>query len=241
MAILREYPRQVLILKGTRDVSALDARAPGITNRMIKRDETRHFETYCNMLGKAEQGQVGYVRQLLERGQWAREHMSKMLTNSADMGDSIAEFSAKFTTMELDRIRQRHPFTREMIGKLFGVVTGLAEAAFASHPHRPAWPHRTHRINHFIFRNALFAAVYMLHLVRQGTKVRKPEKARNDLVDLTFATYGSFFNGIMSMDMQLISIHGEGRHLIERLGGRLSEDYLATYAKSVVRTIPEGQ
>jgi hypothetical protein len=50
---------------------------------------------------------------------------------------------------------------------------------------------------------------------------RSPEKVRNDFIDLNFATVGTYFNGLMSVDKRALDIHLELRVVLERLGARM--------------------
>jgi hypothetical protein len=47
MKILCEFPKQVIVLKGLRSISALKGRRSGMTRRMIEKGQTRGYENWC--------------------------------------------------------------------------------------------------------------------------------------------------------------------------------------------------
>jgi hypothetical protein len=58
MRILSAYPKQVIILKSTRDVCSLSAQQTASPENLIDHDQTQGFPTFCRNLAKA-QGNVG--------------------------------------------------------------------------------------------------------------------------------------------------------------------------------------
>ena len=53
----------------------------------------------------------------------------------------------------------------------------------------------------------------------------KTTKLRNDKIDILFAVYGTYFNGLMTKDAGLKSVHDEARVLIHHLGGVMPNPY----------------
>lgn len=232
-SVLRDFPDQVLILKGTKAAGLVDPRAPGIANRLIWREEAKTIPAFVGALDCAAKGEAFIIRQLLERGEWARSQMQVILSGSADMNLSIDEFNAYFTKNELGLIRQKERWTPELATKFGDLVNRMARISFTKHPGRPPWPVPKHRINHFLYRHALAYAVYMLQLVQRGALTRKAEAARNDAVDVILATYATYFNGLMSDDNQASVIHHLTRFFLAEHGARVPEDYLEHYALEI--------
>ena len=54
--ILTDFPKQVIVLKSMRSVTALKGRRCGMTRRMIERGQTKGFKDWCIGLAKAEAG-----------------------------------------------------------------------------------------------------------------------------------------------------------------------------------------
>lgn len=238
-SVLRQFPKQVIVLKGTRETAMIAPEAAGIANRMILQSETRGIEQFVRLLDRAAAGDLSIQSQLLQRGKWADAHMANMLNNADKMDISIAEFCDVFTEAELGRIRREDTWTQEMMDKLFDLTTHLTEHSFSQHPDKPRWPKSAkHLVNHFLFRHTLMYLIYMLRLIQRGAKNRKPSKARNDAIDVVFATYASYFNGFMSMDDEASAIHAISRELLLRAGARVPVDYLEKYVKEIAAQMP---
>jgi len=229
-SVLRDFPDQILILEGTKAAGLVDPRAPGVANRLISREETKAVPSFIGALDRAAKGDAFIVRQLLERGRWARTQMNHILSGAADMNLSIDEFVGQFSKADLSRIRRKDRWTQDLALKFGDLVNRLALISFKRHPGRPVWPEPRHRINHFLYRHALAYAVYMLQLVRRGALNRKAQAARNDAVDVILATYATYFNGLMSEDNQASVIHHLTRFFLAEHGARVPEDYLEHYA-----------
>ena len=50
-------------------------------------------------------------------------------------------------------------------------------------------------------------------------------KFRNDLIDLNFAIYGTYFNGVMTKDKDLGKFHAEIRAVLGLLRARMPQDF----------------
>jgi hypothetical protein len=232
-SVLREFPQQILALKGTKDVAKVDPCSAGIADRLINKTETKGALDFARVLDGAAQGDRVAQHQLLQRGKWAKDHMASMLTKSVDMHLSIAEFSDVFTVPELQRLRRGLPWTHETAEKFFGLVAQLTEHSFAAHPYKLRWPKGRHLLNHFLYRHTLAYCVYMTRLVINGAVSRNAETARNDAVDVIFATLATYFNGFMSGDSQASTIHHITSFLLTEAGARVPEDYMERYALKI--------
>jgi hypothetical protein len=77
MAILSDFPTQVIVLKGTQIICGLRGRTAGLQRRMIDQDQTRGFGQFCRRVNSARQGNPSFQRQLAEHGRVARHHMEQ--------------------------------------------------------------------------------------------------------------------------------------------------------------------
>ena len=54
-----------------------------------------------------------------------------------------------------------------------------------------------------------------------GAKNVKSERLRNDVVDMIFAAFGTYFDGIMTSDKKVRLIHDEASYLIKEFFSHL--------------------
>lgn len=132
--VLRDFPRQILALKGTRAAGLVDPRAPGIGKRLVSKTETKAIVDFADLLDRAAAGSRSVQSQLLQRGKWADAHMQSMLAKAGDMHLSISEFSNHFTDAELKRMRTNEQWKPETGTKFLELVDHLTANSFAAHP-----------------------------------------------------------------------------------------------------------
>lgn len=231
--VLRDFPRQILALKGTRAAALVEPRTPGIGKRLVSKTETKAIADFSGLLDRAAAGDRSVQSQLLKRGKWAADHMKSMLAKAGDMHLSISEFSAHFTDAELQRMRRNEQWKPETGTKFLELVDRLTANSFAAHPDKPRWPNNKNLVDHFLFRHTLTYLVYMMRLVQKGAVTRKATHARNDAVDVIFATYATFFNGLLTADEEAGAVHYLARGMLNQIGARMPEDFMAPYHRQV--------
>lgn len=229
--ILSLFPDQVVALKGTEHVSKLTGSASAIAQGMINLDETVAFRSFCRALRIAHL-HPGLETQIRTRQAWAQEHMAVMDAGFADFGPAMDEFRAPFTPGELAQIARDHvtPLIRE---KFFGLASSLAYAALDKRPDVPR-PEDAVRSDHFVFRNALGYSIYMLSRVMRGVMRRGAAKVRNDTIDVLLATYGTYFDGVMSEDTLTNATFQDLRGLLQAYGVTVGGDYLHDTMRDVL-------
>lgn len=212
MEVLADFPTQVIVLKGTRAACAQRGRASGLQRRLIDDAQTREFPQFVDHLRLAQQGQSDLERQLLEHGHAATAHLERMLADAYTTGDVIEEFAALYSKDERRAIRQGENLPAEAVNRTVQIVLQIAGKAFREHPDVKFIPKYAELGNTFIFRGAL--ATYLLVLdwaARGGGRDASPAKLRNDFVDMNFAAYGSYFDGLLSADAKVRRLHRELR------------------------------
>jgi hypothetical protein len=87
--ILTQYPKQVLVLRGTQEICALDGRAAASQEPLIDETQTREFSDFCHLLLAAKGGDQSLQRQLLENGREATAHIDRMLLDMPTLASGI--------------------------------------------------------------------------------------------------------------------------------------------------------
>jgi len=208
MEILSAYPSQVIILKNTLLVCGLRPRTSHLQRRMIDSEQTAGFDQYCRHLKEAANGNKMIQDQLLAMGREADEHMERMLHDAEKMGEAPGSVAKTFKDEELKILRKKLPFTKTMLEKIFKEAMMIAAILFRDHPRVTKWPNAQQLVSTYIFRFSLGALFVALKKIQTGAEAKlKPERFRNDLVDLSFATYGTFFDGLLTEDKNLKELY----------------------------------
>lgn len=212
MEVLCDYPKQVIVLKHTNAVCGLSGRGAGLQKRLIDEEQTLDFSDYASDLVQAKNGHVLFQRKLLAYGKDATDQIEHVLGDARTMAPIIEEIASQNSKEERRSLRMRQRYTQEIIDKVMQGTMQIAAKIFASHPAVQNWPRREELPNTFVFRTLLCS--YLLALdwaARGGVKDATPEKLRNDLIDMNFAAYATFFDGLLSTDTKLLRIHDEAR------------------------------
>ena len=212
MEILSSYSRQVIILKNTLVTCGLSGRAKGLQRRLIDSGQTKDFPLFCAHLRAAKMGYAKLQKEILSMGWEATSHMDKILGDATGMVDTFDEVTKIYSIEELRLLRTGGYYTEEIIDKTFRAVMSLSRDLFANHPKIRKLPAFEVLSNTFIFRYSLCILVLILRWASTGSqKEIKPEKIRNDLVDLNFVAYGLYFDGLLTHEKKLIQIHEEAK------------------------------
>jgi hypothetical protein len=221
MQILANFPRQVIILKGTQTVCGLKGRSSGLQRRMIDETQTRGFGEWCRKLAAAERGDIRLQNQLLELGREATTQMDRILADARKFSPGLEEVSKTFTPVELKTLRTDAPYTEELFGKIIGNILIMAAFMFADHPRVAKLPPIAELPNTFIFRVALCAYLLALRWISvSGARNVNPERIRNDIVDLNFAAVATFFDGILTSDVKVRQIYHDAHFLLRKFFSR---------------------
>jgi hypothetical protein len=203
-AILSEFPKQVLILKDTQTLCGLSARGAGLQRRLIDEDQTRGFGDFCKALREGTDLQLrNQFDDLVQSATW---QMDRMLADAKTTGDAIAVMQKSYTESELRVLRRNEPYTNAMIKKIMVHVAELARKLLVDHPKAR------------FLRIALCGYLLALRWIAVGGAERvSATKLRNDVADINFAACATYFDGLLSADQKLVSIHDEARVLINEL------------------------
>jgi hypothetical protein len=218
MSILADFPKQVIILKTTGVVCGLRGRTAGLQRRLIDEAQTRDFDEYCRNLRKAKLGFKALQNHLLELGKAADEQMERILADAKIMPDGIDDIAGSFTEAELKMIRTYAPIPDRLGEKLFDRMIELARSLFARHPNATVVTAKNELPNTFLFRAALCSFLWAVDWIAVGGAQNvKPERIRNDLVDLNFATFATYFDGLMSMDAKPLRLYRRASSILGKI------------------------
>jgi hypothetical protein len=222
MEILAQFPEQVIVLKPTTKIFGLNGREKGLQRRMVDEDQTRGFPEYCRALQAAEGGHPRLVREILENGREADKQMDLILASAPVIAEGIHLLRKEFTPDELKCIRQRELFSPTLIQKSVKFIFQLALESISRHPKQPPKPVKYQELqNLFAFRHSICAFVWSLDWIGQGgPNTVRPEKLRNDLVDVLFATYATYFDRLLSKDAKARRIYEHAKFILGAISDR---------------------
>lgn len=219
MEIVGEFPRQVIVLKGTNKICGLKPKARGLRKRMICPTQTGQFHKFIEAIKRAQNGDTQLQRSFELHRRAASMHMDKVLDDATRLPSTFPDMAESFTDEELKILRSGRKFSRDIVMKLRQSILVIAATHYRDHPGLTQGPPRGHNLQHsYIFRHSVCSYWWALKWIRTGgAQMAKPERIRNDLVDITFATYATFFDGILTEDKNLTELYFATKYILGEL------------------------
>lgn len=215
LEIVSKFPDQVVVLKGTRDVIKLTL---SINHAEVLEDiiQTKEFEIFCLGVKRAIQGDVALVNQILKHGQIALSHFDKMCKDTLLVAQGITEFSKSYKLEHLKALRKKEELKIEVIGKILKDIMLLAISLFRKHPDVQEIPQAPQVKNTYIFRFAIGAYLLNLQWLSDGgIENVSLDRLRNDVVDMFYVAYATFFDGLLTSDNKMKKIYQEVCFILE--------------------------
>lgn len=233
-AVIADHPSQVWTARGMNAVSALDVRAPDLADRMLLTRDESDFENTVLALKQAEEGDTRAIDQIVAHGRAAEEQILRVQTGAAELQSALEWGADYFTPEELKVIRTSRRRSLELMEKILELVDALCGEMTPSQENKVMELPFGDRMLTFPYRLALAKILYLLELIRRGGALsRNVGKLRNDMIDNTFAVYGSYFNGVMSNDTRLLSLEAELRLVLEFLGATVPDHYVKGFRQQL--------
>ena len=126
MAIVADFPHQVLVLKGTAVVCGLSGRGAGLQKRLIDKAQTREFAKYTHMLHLAKNGNLTLQNLLLNHGKAATVHLDGIVEDARSTGMAFNDITKIHSKDEKRLARKGEPYTSKMIDKIVVIVMRIA-------------------------------------------------------------------------------------------------------------------
>ena len=210
LEILSDYPNQVLVLNGTAKVAGLGGHKAGLRDRLIDQDQTTHFPQFCRYLRNAEQD-TGIQATIAHYATVARQHVDDVTADMTGLMSGIVDMAKIYDAKELKILRGGGEFTGLMIEKFATSSIELAMRLHGEHSSSRRVPAFEEMPNTFLFRAAVCMQLMVLRWAEIGRSQARPEKLRNDIIDLTFATYGTFFDDFFTNDRRALDLYAEAK------------------------------
>jgi hypothetical protein len=191
---------------------------------LIDESLTRGYPEYCHHLIAAKRGDRLLQQQLLEHGHEATTRLERWLQDMATLSSGfeqmMAFISKTHSPAELKILRRRENYTPEMYEKPIQNVLMFAKELFNGHPAVTKLPELAEVRDTFLFRNALCTYALILKAIEGGGVKKNPEKLLNTMVDANFATFATYFDGLITRDKIASEIYADADFLLREIFAR---------------------
>jgi hypothetical protein len=134
-------------------------------------------------------------------GREADAQLARVRVDAINIPAAIEAIAENFTDAELKIIRTDLPFSEQIASKVIKYILLTTQSLFSQHPRPAVVRNFDGLLNTLLFRTALCSFLWAPDWISMaGPKSVKAEKIVNDLVDVNFATFATYFDGLLSMD-----------------------------------------
>lgn len=225
--ILRDYPLQIRQLLSNKAVAATNVSFPGFANRFIDRDASRQMPSFIEILKRTAAGDKTYLDAFDKRRKWAFERSDRAIAAFGDISDQLAAMRLQFDPLDLAKLSKGERTSLQFKLLLLRLTDAIATDIWRRLAH-PRNSRHTSKHNDFTWRYVLSHLLQLLRLSASGALRRKPARAVNDHMDNVFATYGTYFNGLMTNDAEANETHIVARVMLENIGVQVPPDYIGS-------------
>ena len=213
MKIPCDFPEQVLVLRGTQHACGLTGDAVKIAEKMVDKKQTAEFTKYCDALALARSGNQRIQKQIMENHREVQRHLSIIANDSKVLALAISYIEKGFDAQELKIMRRPDQFTtQQIIEKQQEYIFYLSMQLMYNHPAVKSIPPALEATDRFLFRIALCSFLLAAWWISKGGADRASEaKLLNDQVDITFAAFATYYDGLFTNDRRLTSIFEEAK------------------------------
>lgn len=206
--ILSRYPKQVIVLKVTRDIVSLSIKPIDLPEALIDHDETNGFSEFCNHVWAALSGNEYLSRQVLMRGSWASQYLNDLIKSNQFLIEGIRGFIKSYKPDHIKKIRTSVKLTTDILDIITKNIMYITALLCQKHPDVYSLPEFNWLDNSYIFRNTVSAYFLSLRWIKDGGLDQVgDEKFRNDFVDMSYVTYATYFDGLLTFDEKLIEMY----------------------------------
>jgi hypothetical protein len=221
-SVIRDFPDQIALLKSGSALAVIDPRRPNLGDWMLDDTVGDDLRRTIEALALAEQGHEEALGLLASRWSSATGQMEDMLEGAGDIAASLPEIAAIFTAAETRRCRTDEYYTPDMFEKIYGAADQIYVTLLGGYAVGRGHLTTTHRYDAYLYRYALAIMIYVLWWIRGGSRPpQRLDRVRNDLIDLGFATSGTYFTGLMTDDAKARWMHDNLWDALNGIGQRL--------------------
>jgi len=219
MMILCRYPKQVYILKGARQIIKENQFSNSSPEQLIDEGQTRGFTEFCEVIYLAGKRVPGAIAAIQEHGKIAKENMERLRRDAIKSACGIQQIIDTFSPKHLVSLRRHHPIPKGLADKIIKDILLLVALQIRDHLHTTRMPTAKELKNTYVFRYSTCAYLLLLDWLERGglNKKTKPEKIRNDLIDMSYVAYATFYDGIISKDAKLNRIYPIAVYFLEQV------------------------
>jgi hypothetical protein len=220
MEPLSRFTQQCAVLKSTGEIAKLRGRIKGLTRRMIDPASAKTLLEFNATIRAVKEGK-SFGRSFYDHQIAAAAHISTITSDATKLATNFNHVRDYFTAFELEQIRGRNNLNKKLAFKIMHFMEEITYQLLdiASYQGKIL---QNEFVNLFCFRFALCSTLLLMRWIRNGvTQLPRPERVRNDILDMNLCSYSTYFDGILTNDTALRETYSEATAVLSLLGARI--------------------
>lgn len=219
MKILAQYPKQVVVLRPTSEISRLDGCSVEVNGAsgFVDAESTKHFDVFIKCIEAAKGGSEHEANQIKEHGDKARVLLNNLARSCDNMEEMVNDAISVYSEELINAIISCNcAFIgvgkfKDSVFETTEKILGLAMGQVAN---------RKCLTYTFVFRSVLCHHLLVMKWLKNGgAKGVSSKRHTNDFVDLFISTYATFFDGLMSEDANACELHDLTKKVLTEMFG----------------------
>lgn len=209
LSVIGDYPQRVVLLRSGGEISRLDPVVAEEVHRLILDGVIGDISETVRIARSTDAIEPVAWGQLQRLWEGARTLSPSLIEGACDIALSFPEMEEQMFDRQQVRIIRTHArYTPDMFGSIFGAALQVWENLATSYGIK--WQRLDESIvcRAYLFRFALGIVILLLWWIRCGSQpVVRLDKMSNDLIDLSFAVYATYFDGFVTQDEKARWVH----------------------------------
>lgn len=209
LSVVGDHPDQTILLRAGNHIARLDPEVAEDRSRLIWDGPPGDIRHFVSLVRSDAPLDADAQAQLDALWVWARTMKPLLIEGAVDFVESFPEMQAQlFDRDEIRIIRTGGKYTERMIVTIFNAAIQIWEILAKEYELLRVGLSEEEISRTYLFRFGLGLIMYLLWWIRGGSQtVIRIDRASNDFIDLSFAVYATYFDGLLTRDDKALWAH----------------------------------
>ncbi|WP_245500203.1 hypothetical protein [Mesorhizobium sp. M4B.F.Ca.ET.089.01.1.1] len=209
LSVVGDFPDQLILLRANGEIIQLDPTVPDLCERMQFKGIADDIREMAAIFRSATVDDAAILKQLHGHWNFANGLLPELIEGAVEIAASLPEMEEQmFTKSEIRIIRTSRRYPAAMMETIYGAAVQIWETLAQGYrlPWQDLGDSRVART--YLFRYALGLVIHLLWWISSGSQpIKRMDRMSNDMIDLSFCVYASYFDGFMTADEKARWIH----------------------------------
>ena len=218
VAIISRFPKQVIQLRPHGEIATLNLRRKGLQKRLQDERETQGLIEFCRDVMRAEKPDERLAREIAIRGAAAERLLESFTRQAVPIRTAITRLADRTCPDNLSALRKGLPASPAFTEQFVRDVMGITALHFRALVGMKKMPTAEDALFSYTFRYAVCAYALALRWLKEGGHdTAQLGTLRNDFVDMAYAAYATFFDGLITEDRKLEDMYKLARWILRNV------------------------